>query len=119
MTGTIRLPPSASLASRQSQLGSSVQLAEHPSPETALPSSHASVGSFRPSPHGEVQPFVPVQTGSARQSAPQPSPPYVLPSSHASPPSFLPSPHVVRWHGWPAGHAKPGSIRHVSLQPSP
>src|SRR6185436_221500 len=119
MTGTIRSPLSASLMSRQSQLGSSAQAAEQPSPEIELPSSHASLGSLRPSPHGEVQPFVPTHTGSARQSAPQPSPPYVLPSSHASPPSFLPSPHVVRWHAWPAGHAKPGSIRQVSLQPSP
>src|SRR4029079_9028493 len=97
MTGTTRFPLSASLTSRQSQLGSSVQAAEQPSPETALPSSHASVGSFSPSPHGDVQPFVPVHTGSARQSAPQPSPPYVLPSSQASPPSFVLSPHVVRW----------------------
>jgi hypothetical protein len=96
MTGTTRSPPSASLTSRQSQLGSSVQVAEQPSPETTFPSSHASVGSFSPSPHGDVQPFVPVQIGSARQSAPHPSPPYVLPSSHASLPSLRLSPHVVR-----------------------
>src|SRR5215831_20233976 len=109
MTGTIRSPPSASLTSRQSQLGSSVHVAEHPSPETVLPSSHCSLGSFSPSPHGDVQPFVPTHTGSARQSEPQPSPPVVLPSSHASPPSFTPSPHLVRWQAWPAvGQAKPG-----------
>src|SRR3954449_2188889 len=74
-TGTTRFPPSASPASRQSQLGSSVQVAEHPSPEATFPSSQASPGNFSPSPHGDVHPFVPVQIGSARQSAPQPSPP--------------------------------------------
>src|SRR5262245_22260370 len=119
-TGTTSVPSSASPTSRQSQLGSSVQVAEQPSPEATLPSSQASLGSLRPSPHGEVQPLVPTQTGSERQSALQPSPPKVFPSSHDSPPSLLRSPQVVRVQAWPAvGQAKPGSTRQTSLQPSP
>src|SRR5580765_6518512 len=100
-TGTTRTPSSASPTSRQSQFGSRAQVAEQPSPETTLPSSHASLGCLSPSPHGEVQPLVPTQTGSDRQSALQPSPPKVFWSSQDSPPSFTPSPQVVWWQAWP------------------
>ena len=97
-----------------------MQSAQQPSPEAALPSSHSSSGSLRPSPHGEAQPEVPTQTGSARQSALQPSPPKTLPSSHDSSPSRTLSPQTVGWQGGPGvGQAEPGSTRHASLQPSP
>ena len=78
-----------------SQFGSSLHLSEHPSPELRLPSSHSSSGSLSPSPHGEVQPLVPVQMGSDLQSGAQPSPGIVLPSSHDSLPSWTSSPQTV------------------------
>src|SRR5262245_33013319 len=109
-TGTTSIPSSASPTSLQPQFASFAHIAEQPSPEMTLPSSQASLGSFSPSPQGEVQPVVPTQTGSERQSALQPSPPNVLWSSHDSAPSFTPSPQVVLWHAWPGvGHAYPGS----------
>ena len=119
-TGTRRWPSSPSPTFWQSHPGSSLQSALQPSPEVALPSSHSSPSSLRPSPHGEAQPEVPMQTGSARQSALQPSPPNTSPSSHDSSPSRTSSPQTVGWQATPGvGQAEPGSTRHASLQPSP
>ena len=103
----------------QSQPGSSLQSDEQPSPDFWLPSSHSSSGSLRPSPHGEVQPSLPVHMGSALQSVVQPSPGRVLPSSHDSPPSL----DVVAAHRLVAGlagvgQAYPASTLHVAEHPS-
>src|SRR2546426_416398 len=75
--------------------GSSWQLAEQPSPDTVLPSSHCSPASTTPSP----------QRGSRWQVAEQPSPETVLPSSHCSPGSRMWLPHT--------------SSRQLGEQPSP
>src|SRR5678816_634828 len=80
---------------------SSVQVAEQPSPDRLLPSSHASPDSTMPSPHLPVHaPAVPPDghAGSGTQVAEQPSKGVVLPSSQPSAPSFLLSPQVVLWH---------------------
>src|SRR5215471_11836401 len=98
--------------------GSIVQVAEHPSPETVLPSSHASPTTM-PSPHFDTH-DAPEQSGSLRQSSEQPSNGKVLPSSQLSVPSILPSPHTVgvQTLGAPL-HFQPISTLQVPEQPSP
>src|SRR5262245_14187330 len=98
--------------------GSIVQVAEHPSPPTLLPSSHASPPTM-PSPHFDAH-APPEQSGSARQSPEQPSNGSGLPSSQLSVPSTLPSPHVVcvQVLGAPL-HFQPSSTLQVAEQPSP
>src|SRR5436305_855647 len=100
---------------------SSVQVAEQPSPDRLLPSSHASPERTMPSPHWPVQaPAVPPigHLGSGTQVAEQPSYGFVLPSSQPSDPSFFPSPHFVWWHsltGLPV-QAQPGFQRQFAEQ---
>src|ERR1017187_2603033 len=92
---------------------SMVHVELQPSPDTVLPSSHASCGNFSPSPHTAVH-VPPLHLGSMVHVGEQPSYGMRLPSSHSSKPSFTPSPHTVRWQtdcgavGCVA-HAKPGS----------
>src|SRR5512140_402390 len=118
--GTTMFESVPSTTCAQSHPGSSLHVAEQPSPERVLPSSHSSSGSLRPSPQGEVQPLVPVQMGSDLQSGAQPSPGMVLPSSHDSLPSLLPSPQTVLWQAsLGLVQANPGSTLHASVQPSP
>src|SRR5262245_30029337 len=64
-----------------------VQSFSQPSPGVLLPSSQASVPSFRPLPQT-------TSPGVGVQSAWQPSPSVVLPSSHSSLPVLLPSPQM-------------------------
>src|SRR6476659_3040646 len=101
--------------------GSILQAAEHPSPSTLLPSSHASLTTM-PSPQRDVhEPSAAVlQSGSFWQVAEQPSNGRALPSSHPSAPSTFLSPQVVCEHllGLPL-HFHPSSILQVSEQPSP
>jgi hypothetical protein len=82
------------------------QVALHPSPETALPSSHSSPVSTMPSPHLIWMHLPPVgapasdgvsghcQPGSVWQVDEQPSPDVVLPSSQVSPGSTTPLPQT-------------------------
>src|ERR1700722_7222982 len=102
---------------------SSVQVELQPSPETVLPSSHCSCGNLRPSPQTAVQ-VPPLQDGSTVHVGEHPSNGIRLPSSHCSEPSLTPSPQRVGWQtemgaGGVEAQAKPGSILHVALQPSP
>ncbi len=95
-----------------------LQSEEQPSPLTALPSSHASVPSKRPSPHFVVQP-PPVggQVGSAIQLAVHPSPRslFLVAGSQPSEPSTTPLPHTVAWQ--PAVvHTQPGFTEQSALQ---
>ena len=87
----------------QAKPTSLVQLDEQPSPDTRLPSSHASSDAHIPSPHTLTHTSVavsepPVQTkpGSGWHVGEQPSPATWLPSSHPSPPhaTLLPSPQI-------------------------
>src|SRR3954469_22637402 len=91
MTGTRISLPSGGWT--QGNPGSMAQVAEHPSPSTVLPSSHASPTTM-PSPHFDAH-DAPEQSGSPRQSPAQPSNGSALPSSQLSVPSTLPSPHFV------------------------
>src|SRR5262245_59912849 len=117
---------------------SGVQVAEQPSPLTALPSSHISSRSTLPSPHTAAQACVPVASrhaGSLVQVFEQPrsdsigSPvkrPFSLPaaalvpSSQDSPASFMPLPHTdcTQMDGDPL-HDQPGSVRQLLEQPIP
>src|SRR5215471_15944393 len=116
MTGTKILSPSGGCV--QVNPGSIVQVGEHPSPETLLPSSHASPTTM-PSPHFDTH-DAPVQSGSRRQSSEQPSNGRALPSSQLSVPSMTPSPHFVgvQTLGLPL-HFQPISTLQVAEQPSP
>src|SRR5262245_5513733 len=103
-----------------SQPGSIVHEAEQQSPSTVLPSSHASVGVWMPSPQTDTQMVgwpAQLNPASIAHVGLQPSPPMVPPSSHASVPTIRPSPqfdmHTV---GTPA-QVNPGSSVHVALQP--
>src|SRR5262247_334812 len=114
--GTMILSPSGGCV--QVNPGSIVQVAEHPSPATLLPSSHGSPTTM-PSPHFDTQ-DAPAQSGSPRQSLEQPSKGRALPSSQLSVPSTTPSPHVVGVQalGLPV-HFQPISTLQVAEQPSP
>src|SRR5215471_12083064 len=114
--GTISLSPSGGCAHMYP--GSMVQVAEHPSPSTLLPSSHASPTTM-PSPHFDAH-EAPPQSGSLRQSPEQPSNGSPLPSSQLSVPSILPSPQVVGVQvlGLPL-HFQPISTLQLAEQPSP
>src|SRR5262245_25901029 len=114
--GTTILSPSGGCV--QVNPGSMVQVGEHPSPATLLPSSHASATTM-PSPHFDTH-DAPEHPGSLRQSSEQPSNGRALPSSQVSVPSTTPSPHFVGVQalGLPL-HFQPISTLQVVEQPSP
>src|SRR5688500_18923000 len=125
-------------ASMQVKPASSTHIAEQPSPETALPSSHASPMSTLPSPQTEAHACVPVasrhagsfvhvfeQPRAASIASPVKRPftlPVVasLPSSHDSPASTTPLPQTeaVQTEGEPV-QDQPGSERQVVEHPIP
>ena len=114
-------PPQVPFGST-SQPASIWQTDEQQSLLARLPSSHASLGAFTPSPQTEVQTLgVPVHVypGSTAHTAEQPSPVVVLPSSQASAPFLSPSPQIgEQTLGTPA-QLKPASTTHAEEQPSP
>jgi len=79
-----------------------VQVAEQPSPSTALLSSQVSVPSFFPLGHfWQTFGWAVLQEypDSTAQEAEQPSPAVMLLSSHPSVPSFFPFPHFWQMFG--------------------
>src|SRR5690349_16615410 len=87
-----------------------LQVAEQPSPDTLLPSSHSSPGSRTPSPQRGARVHVAVQ--------PSPGVPFAAPSSHSSLHSTSPFPHRSMWHVGeqpsqptvlPSSHSSPAS----------
>jgi hypothetical protein len=104
------------------------QSAAHPSPSTALPSSHSSRPATKPSPHDAAPQRSPgvghTHPSSRAQNRLQPSRSVALPSSHASPRSGSSRPSPQRLASThrppPGGHSNPGSmVRQSALQPSP
>src|SRR5512142_1945533 len=94
-----------------------LQSEEHPSPLTALPSSHCSPPSTSPSPHLVAHPPPPGgQLGSAMQVGVQPSPRslFFVAGSHPSAPSTLPSPQTVL-RQLVSSHTQPGFTEQFEL----
>ena len=83
---------------------SSLQVEEHPFPDSSSPSSHSSGPSFFPSPqtlvittsgvHVSGSPRAQVNPSSISQVEEHPSSESLSPSSHYSEPSFIPLPHL-------------------------
>src|SRR6478736_375677 len=92
--GISRVPAGAWSTTVQVKPASTVHVSEQPSPLVVLPSSHASCGNFRPSPH-TAEHVPPEHCGSSVQVGEQPSYGIRLPSSHCSKPSLTESPQVV------------------------
>src|SRR5580692_7946622 len=96
--------------------GSIVHVAEQPSPEMVLPSSHCSGGSRMPSPQRDTHAptgfvAVPQVTGRVQSGLHWPYSPVLsaVPLSHCSDPWTLPSPHTVAVQTPPGVQTKPGS----------